>query len=57
VFTGRVMLPDWMDKLTIDRLTIEGNMTDPEKAYIKERFPNVRLLDISRAGSSPSEVR
>jgi hypothetical protein len=37
------MLPDWMDKLTIDRLTIEGNMTDPEKAYIKERFPNVRL--------------
>ena len=45
VFTGRVMLPDWMDKLTIDRLTIEGNMTDPEKAYIKERFPNVRLLD------------
>ena len=44
-FTGRVMLPDWMDKLTIDRLTIEGNMTDPEKAYIKERFPNVRLLD------------
>jgi hypothetical protein len=57
VFTGRVMLPEWMDKLTIDRLTIEGNMTDPEKAYIKERFPNVRLLDISRAGSSPSEVR
>jgi hypothetical protein len=55
-----------MDKLTIDRLTIEGNMTDPEKAYIKERFPNVRLLDrfpnvrlldINRAGSSPSEVR
>ena len=57
VFTGRVMLPDWMDKLTINRLTIEGNMTEPEKAYIKERFPNVRLLDINRAGSSPSEVR
>jgi hypothetical protein len=34
-----------MDKLTIDRLTIEGNMTDSEKAAIKKRFPNARLLD------------
>ncbi len=45
VFTGIVALPEWMDKMTIDRLTIEGNMTDAEKAAIKKRFPNVRLLD------------
>ncbi len=45
VFTGVVVLPGWMDKLTIDRLTIEGNMTDSEKAAIKKRFPNARLLD------------
>jgi hypothetical protein len=45
VFTGVVVLPEWMDKLTIDRLTIEGNMTDSEKAAIKKRFPNARLLD------------
>ena len=45
VFTGVVVLPKWMDKLTIDRLTIEGNMTNSEKAAIKKRFPNARLLD------------
>ena len=45
VFTGVVVLPEWMDKLTIDRLTIEGNMTNSEKAAIKKRFPNARLLD------------
>lgn len=44
-FTGPVVLPKWMDKLTIDRLTIKGNMTDSEKDLIQKRFTNVRLLD------------
>ena len=26
-------------------LRVEGNMTDSEKAAIKKRFPNARLLD------------
>lgn len=41
VFTGKVVLPEWMDKLTIDRFTIRGAMNDSEKAAIRKRFPNV----------------
>jgi hypothetical protein len=41
VFTGKVVLPKWMDKLTIDRFTIKGEMSDSEKAAIRKRFPNV----------------
>ena len=41
VFTGKVVLPEWMDKLTIDRFTVEGEMSDSEKAAIRKRFPNV----------------
>ena len=41
VFTGKVVLPEWMDKLTIDRFTIKGEMNDSEKAAIRKRFPNV----------------
>lgn len=40
-FTGKVVLPEWMDKLTIDRFIIRGDMTDEEKAAIRKRFPNV----------------
>ena len=41
VFTGKVVLPEWMDKLTIDRFTIKGDMNNSEKAAIRKRFPNV----------------
>ena len=41
VFTGKVVLPEWMDKLTIDYFTIKGEMNDSEKADIRKRFPNV----------------
>jgi hypothetical protein len=36
-----VVLPEWMDKLTIDYFTIKGEMNDSEKADIRKRFPNV----------------
>jgi hypothetical protein len=38
-FTGKVVLPTWMDKLTIENLTISGKMTEEEKAEIQKRFP------------------
>lgn len=38
-FTGKVVLPAWMDKLTIENLTISGKMTEEEKAEIQKRFP------------------
>lgn len=41
VFTDKVVLPKWMDKLSIDHFTIEGKMTEAEKMAIKKRFPNI----------------
>ena len=43
VFTGKVVLPEWMDQLTIDRFTVKGEMPDAEKAAIRKRFPRVIL--------------
>ena len=45
VFTGKVVLPEWMDKLTIDNFTIRGEMTEAEKIAIEKRFPNVILRE------------
>lgn len=41
VFTGKVNLPAWMDKMNIDTFTIMGDMTEEKKAAIKKRFPNI----------------
>jgi hypothetical protein len=42
-FVGKVVLPEWMDQMVIDRFTIEGKMTEAEKAAIKKRFPNIMI--------------
>ena len=38
-FTDKVVLPTWMDKLTIENFSISGTMTEEEKAEIQKRFP------------------
>lgn len=38
-FTDKVVLPTWMDKLTIGNFSISGKMTEEEKAEIQKRFP------------------
>lgn len=43
VFTDTVVLPEWLDRLTIDSFTIRGKMTGAEKAEIKRRFPKVEI--------------
>lgn len=43
VFTDTVVLPKWLDRLTIDTFIISGKMTEAEKAKIKKRFPMVRF--------------
>ena len=40
-FIGKVVLPEWMDNMVIDRFTIKGKMTESEKAAIMKRFPNI----------------
>ena len=39
-FTDKVVLPEWLDRLTIDRFEIVGKMTKAEKEAILKRFPN-----------------
>ena len=38
-FTGKVVLPEWMDDMVIDDFEISGKMTEEEKAAILRRFP------------------
>ena len=40
-FTDKVVLPEWLDRITIDKFYIKGIMTDSEKNEIKKRFPKV----------------
>lgn len=40
-FTGKVVLPEWMDRMIIDEFIVKGKMTSAEKTAIKKRFPNI----------------
>ena len=42
-FTDKVELPEWFYHLQIDKLTIEGEMSDEQEAAIWEHFPNAIL--------------
>jgi hypothetical protein len=45
VFTDEIVLPDWMDSLTIDELIIADGekLSDTEKETIRQRFPQVKF--------------
>ena len=43
-FTDKVVLPEWFDRLTIDRLVIAGKMSKAEKEAISKRFPNATII-------------
>ena len=45
VFTDEIVLPDWMDSLTIDELIIANGdkLSDTEKETIRQRFPQVQF--------------
>lgn len=42
-FTDEVVLPEWFYGLTIERLSIEGKMSDEVKARILKHFPEARI--------------
>ena len=42
-FTDKVVLPEWFDRLTIDRLEIHGKMSKAEKKAILKRFPKAMI--------------
>lgn len=42
-FTDEVVLPEWLDRITIDRFSITGKMTEAEKSAILKRFPEAKV--------------
>ena len=44
-FIGKVNLPDWLDKIKIDRLAISGEITPEQKKEIKRRFPKCSIWE------------
>lgn len=42
-FIDKVSLPEWMDRIQIDKFIIHGKMSDDEKAQITARFPNIDI--------------
>lgn len=42
-FLGRVEIPEWFDSLSIDNLSISGQMSDEEAAALRARFPKARI--------------
>ena len=42
-FEDSVVVPEWMDGIQVDDLTIEGYMTDAEQAQLKTRFPKAKV--------------
>ena len=43
MFTGKVIIPKWMDDIKFDKLKISGKMTEEEVKGLKERFPDVQI--------------
>ena len=43
-FTDKVVLPEWFDRLTIDKLSIAGKMSKAEKEAISKRFPHAVIV-------------
>ena len=38
-----VVIPEWLDKIPIDKLHVLGKFTDEEEAQLRQRFPNVMI--------------
>lgn len=46
-FTDGIVLPDWLDKIKIDYLTVSGKISEEEAKKIRERFQNISVYDDS----------
>ena len=38
-----VVIPEWLDKIQIDKLRIMGKLTEEEKAQLRQRFPKAEI--------------
>lgn len=46
-FTDDIVLPDWLDKIKFDYLTVSGKISEEEAKKIRERFQNISVYDDS----------
>jgi hypothetical protein len=44
-FTGKVVIPKWMDDIKFDKLMIKGKMTEEEVKELKGRFPDAIIVE------------
>ena len=42
-FTGKIIIPDWMDNIEIDEFFVEGTISSEEEAKLVRRFPNISI--------------
>ena len=52
-FTDEIVLPEWMDKMTIDNLKVEGKITEEEEKALRQRFPNIIINNVGMMQASP----
>lgn len=46
-FENDVMIPEWMDELTIDRFHIQGSMSEEYENELRHRFPHITIFNES----------
>lgn len=51
-FTNKVIIPSWMDKMTIDYFKIKGEISESEKVELKKRFPNIIIVNEKKGSKS-----
>lgn len=47
-FTDEIVLPEWMDKMTIDNFKVDGKITEEEEKALRQRFPNIIINNVER---------
>lgn len=50
-FTDEIVLPEWMDKMTIDNFKVDGKITEEEEKALRQRFPNIIINNVERQAS------
>ena len=56
-FTDKIVLPEWMDKMTIDNFTVEGEFNSKEdEEAIRQRFPKINIRHIKPVTPDPLVV-
>ena len=52
-----VVIPEWLDNILIDKLSITGQLTDDEEAQLRQRFPKAEIKRQQKNRSPPRPSR